>query len=126
MYARLEQARPTRPDAAVLDDETVSETRRVYGRMASDYRELFATQARRWQAQDGLDDRTRANVDAFAAQVDEHLVVLDAILALTDEVAPYTIEAVLGRSDLELGPRRPPRGPGHAASAVGHRAGCPA
>jgi len=42
-------------------------------------------------------------VDAFAAQVDEHLAVLDAILALTDEVAPYTIEAVMGRSDLELG-----------------------
>jgi len=30
-------------------------------------------------------------------------VVLDAILALMDEVAPYTIEGVLGRSDLELG-----------------------
>jgi len=42
-------------------------------------------------------------VDAFAANVDEHLVVLDAILALMDEVAPYTIEAVVGRSDLELG-----------------------
>jgi len=37
MFAKLEQARPTRPDAAVLDDETVSETRRVYG----DSRELI-------------------------------------------------------------------------------------
>ncbi len=71
--------------------------------MASDYRELYAAQARRWQAQEGIDERTRANVDAFAANVDEHLVVLDAILALIDEVAPYTIEAVMGRSDLELG-----------------------
>jgi len=71
--------------------------------MAGDYRDRFAAQARRWQAQDGLDDRTRANVDAFAANVDEHLVVLDAILALMDEVAPYTIEAIMARSDLELG-----------------------
>jgi len=68
--------------------------------MAGDYRDRFAAQAR--QAQDGLDDRTRANVDAFAANVDEHQVVLDAILALMDEVAPYTIEAIMARSDLEL------------------------
>ncbi len=103
MLAKLEKARPTRPDAAVLDDATVSETRRVYGRMATDYRELFATQAQAWQAEAGLDVATRARVENFTARVDEHLVVLDAILALMDEVAPYTIEAVMGRSDLELG-----------------------
>ncbi len=67
--------------------------------MATDYRELFATQAQAWQAEAGLD----VAIENFAARVDEHLVVLDAILALMDEVAPYTIEAVMGRSDLELG-----------------------
>lgn len=60
--------------------------------MASDYRELYAVPARRWQAQDDLDDRTRTNVDAFAANVGEHWAVLAAILALADEIAPHTIE----------------------------------
>ncbi len=50
MWATLEQARPTRPGAAVLDDATVSRTREVYGQMARDYRELYAAQARRWRA----------------------------------------------------------------------------
>jgi len=49
--ALMEQARPARADARILDDHTVAETRRVYGQMAQDYRTLFAEQGRRWQAQ---------------------------------------------------------------------------
>jgi hypothetical protein len=32
----MEQAQPSRPDAAILDDHTVSETLRVYGQTGRD------------------------------------------------------------------------------------------
>ncbi|HZD14339.1 MAG TPA: hypothetical protein VE196_04275 [Pseudonocardiaceae bacterium] len=47
-------ARPTRTDARILDDHTVSETLRVYGQMSADYRDLFTEQGRRWQADPAL------------------------------------------------------------------------
>jgi len=49
--ALMEQARPSRLDARILDDHTICETLRVYGQLAADYRELFAEQGRRWQAE---------------------------------------------------------------------------
>ncbi len=91
MYELLERARPAHRGAVpeqVLDDATVSRTVEVYGRMAGDYRAEFAEQARRWQRQQGLDARTREQVEAFAARVDEHLVLLDELLALAEELAP--------------------------------------
>jgi hypothetical protein len=63
--ALMEQARPSRPDARILDDHTVAETLRVYGQMAQDYRALFAEQGRRWQAQTTLSATQRAQVDAY-------------------------------------------------------------
>ncbi len=55
----MQQARPSRPDARILDDHTVSETLRVYGQMADDYRTLFAEQGRRWQADTTLTTTSR-------------------------------------------------------------------
>jgi len=106
MYELLERARPAHRGAVpeqVLDDATVSRTVEVYGRMAGDYRAEFAEQARRWQRQQGLDARTREQVEAFAARVDGHLVLLNELLALGEELRAHTIEAILARDDAELG-----------------------
>lgn len=86
--ALIEQARPCRPDARILDDHTVSETLRVYGQMAKDYRNLFAAQGRRWQAELTLTPTMRVNVDAYVELVDEHLTVLADILAERSKATP--------------------------------------
>ncbi len=99
----MEQARPSRPDARILDDSTVSETLRVYGQMAQDYRELFAEQGRRWQADTTLTTTSRAAVDAYVELVEHQLRALDDILALTREIQGRTIEKIMAKSDLELG-----------------------
>jgi hypothetical protein len=99
----MEQARPARPDARILDDYTVSETLRVYGQMAQDYRTLFAEQGRRWQTETTLTTTTRTAVDAYVELVEAHLTALDDILALTREIQGHTIEKILAKSDLELG-----------------------
>jgi hypothetical protein len=101
--ALLEQARPDRPGARVLDDHTVSETLRVYGVMAGDYEHLFAGQGRRWQALPGLSPAQRADVDGYAALVDAQRQALAAILELAGEIAGHTIEKVMAKSDLQLG-----------------------
>ncbi|MGH3722379.1 MAG: hypothetical protein ACRDRI_26770 [Pseudonocardiaceae bacterium] len=99
----VEQARPSRPDARVLDDETVAETLRVYGTMADDHRSLFAEQGRRRQAEPTLTPADRAQVDAYVELVAEQLAALDAILTLARQIEGHTIEKVLATSDLELG-----------------------
>lgn len=101
--ALMEQARPSRPDARILDDYTVTETLRVYGQMAQDYRTLFAEQGRRWQAQTTLNTTTRTAVDAYVELVEAQLRALDDILALTREIQGHTIEKIMVTSDLELG-----------------------
>ncbi|MGH3833583.1 MAG: hypothetical protein ACRDRS_24630 [Pseudonocardiaceae bacterium] len=101
--ALLEQARPSRPDAKILDDHTVAETLRVYGTMSEDYRALFAEQGRRWRAETTLTPAARAKIDAYTELVTEQLAALDAILALAREIEGHTIEKVLATSDLELG-----------------------
>jgi hypothetical protein len=101
--ALMEQARPCRPDARILDDHTVTETLRVYGQMAQDYRTLFAEQGRRWQTQTTLSTTTRARVDAYVELVEAQLRALDDILALTGEIQGHTIEKIMATSDLELG-----------------------
>jgi len=101
--ALLEQARPSRPNARVLDDETVAETLRVSGTMADDYRSLFAEQGRRWQAQATLTPADRGQVDAYVELVAEQRAALDAILVLARQIEGHTIEKVMATSDLELG-----------------------
>jgi hypothetical protein len=101
--ALMEQARPTRPDARILDDHTISETLRVYGQMAEDYRDLFAEQGRRWQAETTPGTPTRQAIDAYAEVVDAHLAALDDMLALTRQIQGHTIEKIMTKSDLELG-----------------------
>ncbi len=99
----MQQARPSRPDAKILDDHTVSETLRVYGQMADDYRTLFAEQGRRWQAEPTLSTTSRVQVDTYVELVETHQAALDDILALTREIQGRTIEKIMAKSDLELG-----------------------
>jgi hypothetical protein len=101
--ALMEQARPTRPDARILDDHTISETLRVYGQMADDYHDLFAKQGRRWQAETTPATPTRQAIDAYVALVDAHRAALDDMLALTRQIQGHTIEKIMAKSDLELG-----------------------
>jgi len=81
----------------------VSETLRVYGQMADDYRDLFAEQGRRWQAETTLTTTSRRQVDAYVELVEAHRVALDDILGLTREIQGHTIEKIMAKSDLELG-----------------------
>lgn len=101
--ALMEQARPSRPDARILDDHTISETLRVYGQMAVDYRNLFAEQGRRWQAEPTLTTTARQAVDAYVALVEAHRAALDEMLALTGQIQGHTIEKIMAKSDFELG-----------------------
>ena len=101
--ALMDQARPTRRDARILDDHTVTETLRVYGQMAQDYRTLFAEQGRRWQAETTPSTTTRTQVDAYVELVEHQLRALDDLLALTREIQGHTIEKIMAKSDLELG-----------------------
>lgn len=101
--ALMEQARPTRPDARILDDDTIFETLRVYGQMAEDYRDLFAEQGRRWQAETTPGTPTRHAIDGYGALVDAHLAALGDMLALTRQIQDHTIEKIMTKSDLELG-----------------------
>jgi len=110
--ALMEQARPTRADARILDDHTIAETLRVYGQMAQDYRNLFAEQGRRWRAETILSTTARHAVDAYAELVEAHLVALEDMLALTRQIQGHTIEKIMTKSDLELG-LEALFGPGH-------------
>jgi hypothetical protein len=101
--ALMEQARPNRPDARILDDHTVSETLRVYGQMAQDYRDLFAEQGRRWQTETTPATTTRQTVDTYAQLVDAHLAALEDLLALAQQIQGHTIDKIMAKSDLELG-----------------------
>jgi len=91
----IEQARPSRPDATILDDYTVSETLRIYGQMAIDYRRVFAEQGRRWQAETTSDVTIRQAIDAYAKLVDEHLTVLDDLLTQAQQVQNHTLEKIM-------------------------------
>lgn len=71
--------------------------------MTQDYRDLFAEQGRRWQAQTTLSATQRAQVDAYVELVAEQLAALDDILALTREIQGRTIEKIMAKSDLDLG-----------------------
>jgi hypothetical protein len=71
--------------------------------MAEDYRDLFAEQGRRWQAETTPGTPTRHAIDAYVALVAAHLTALGDMLALTRQIQDHTIEKIMTKSDLELG-----------------------
>jgi hypothetical protein len=64
--------------------------------------ELYTEQGRRWQALD-LGATRRTGVERYVALVAEELALVEQVLALADELKAWTIEAMLAKSDTQLG-----------------------
>lgn len=103
LLALMEQARPSRPDARIVSDYTVSETLRIYGQMAVHYRSVFAEQGRRWLAEATSNTTIQQAVIAYTKLVDEHLVVLNDLLALAEQVQNHTLEKIIAKNRPEAG-----------------------
>jgi hypothetical protein len=90
-------ARPGR-----LDDATVADIIRVHEDQAGDL-VLFQNQADRWNATPGITEAQRAAVREFGEAISEVRRLNAEVLAAAEKLKPATIEALLARSDLELG-----------------------
>jgi hypothetical protein len=97
-YQTLEECRPT---PHILDGYTVRRVVEVYSAQHNDV-PLFEEQLRRWRAL-SLTPTEREEVDRLAAQMLKLKNKIGAILTLAGELKSGTIEAVLARSDFELG-----------------------
>jgi len=84
-----------------LDEATLARVRRVYGEQAEDV-ELYAEQLRRWQA-GRLDGVQRREVERLSKLVQDWRREVAEVLKLADELKNQTIEALMRKSDLELG-----------------------
>ena len=85
----------------VLDDHTVQRTLQVYGETIEDLW-VFDEQLARW-SRTGLTPRQRAEVDRLILQQRRMREVVKDILSLAEELKGTTIEAVLAKSDFDLG-----------------------
>jgi len=84
-----------------MDEATLARVRRVYVEQAEDV-ELYAEQLRRWQA-GSMSLAQRQEVNHLAGQVEQWRSAIAAVLELADELKDNTIEALLRKSDLEVG-----------------------
>jgi hypothetical protein len=90
-------ARPGR-----LDNATVADIIRVHQDQAGDL-VLFQNQADKWNATPGITEAQRAAVREFEEAISEVRRLNAEVLAAAERLKPVTIEALLARSDLELG-----------------------
>ena len=97
-YRTLQEARP-RPH--VLDDYTVNRVIRVYTTTLDDMH-LFDEQLDRWKEGDLTEAQDR-EANRVKGQVRRIRTVVTAILKLAEELKQGTIEAVLAKSDLQVG-----------------------
>jgi DNA-binding CsgD family transcriptional regulator len=97
-YHTLEECRPT---PHVLDDYRVGRVVEVYSVQRDDV-PLYGEQLRRWRAL-SLTPTEREEVDRLSAQILRISVKIAAILELAGKLKRGTIEAVLGKSDFEMG-----------------------
>jgi len=84
-----------------LDEATLARVRLVYGEQAEDV-ELYAEQLRRWQT-GPLDGKQRQEIERLSTQVKSWRSEVATVLELADELKDQTIEALMRKSDLELG-----------------------
>lgn len=91
----LETLGQARERPYVLDNATVAEVLRTFGKTRADLVELYVEQGRRWQVLD-LGATQRRDVERYVA-----LVAWE--LALAEELRFGTIERTLAKSDLVLG-----------------------
>ncbi len=87
--------------AYTLDDATVQRIVRVYGDHKDDLA-LFEEQLRRWRAS-ALTVVQREQVERLTTQLARIRAAVDAVLDLAEELRRKTIEALLRKSDLEVG-----------------------
>lgn len=85
----------------VFDDALVDRIEQVYGEMLEDHW-LWPEQLRRW-SELRLTAPQRSEIERLKSQADKLKETLEQILAFAKEVRPGTIDAVLRKSDLELG-----------------------
>ena len=99
---QLELLQPALARPGLLDEATVARIIRVHQDQAGDL-VLFQNQADRWKATPRLTAAQQADVAGYEAAVAQLRQVNSDVLAAADQLARITIEAVLARSDLELG-----------------------
>lgn len=90
-------ARPYR-----LDDATVARVIRVHQDQADDL-VLFQNQADKWNATPGLTQAQRSAVQEYETAISELRRLNAEVLAGAERLRPFTIEALLAKSDLEVG-----------------------
>jgi hypothetical protein len=85
-----------------LDDATVARIIRVHQDQAGDL-VLFQNQADRWNAEPELTPAQRAAVAEYEAAIGELRRLNAEVLTAAEQLKLVTIEALLARSDLEVG-----------------------
>ena len=87
-----------------LSDADVAGVTATWTKTRTDLLELFTEQGRRWQdLERDFDPGLGADVDRYVTLVAEETAIVEQILALADELTAWTIEALLAKSDLEVG-----------------------
>jgi hypothetical protein len=96
-----------------MDDATILRCERVYTEQR-EYLGLYAQQLERWQAERPTTAQQR-EITRLLGVVRRMITVTDQIVALVAQIKPHTIDAIMRKSDLELGldallgKRPPPR-----------------
>ncbi len=86
----------------VLDDATIQRAVRLYTDRLDMLTTVFAPQLARWQA-DPLTDEQRQEVERLTVKIADLRALDENIMALLKEIEQGTIDAVMRKSDLELG-----------------------
>ncbi|MBA3471058.1 MAG: hypothetical protein H0T53_15595 [Herpetosiphonaceae bacterium] len=98
---------------ASMDDATILRAERVYTEQR-EYLDLYAQQFQRWQAE-RLTPTQKHEITRLVGVVRRMITVTDQILTLIADIKPHTIDAIMRKSDVELGleavldQRPPPR-----------------
>jgi hypothetical protein len=99
---QLELLQPALARPGRLDDATVARIIRVHHDQAGDL-VYFQSQADKWKALPDLTAAQRAAVAGYEAALAQLRLVNSDVLAAAGQLTRTTIQAVLAKSDLELG-----------------------
>lgn len=86
---------------ASMDDATINHAERVYTEQR-EYLNIYAQQFQRWQAE-RLTSAQRREITRLVGVVQRIIMVTDQILVLIVQIKPHTIDAIMRKSDVELG-----------------------